>query len=172
VFTVQLPFMKVRGKGSGLMQYGCTYIAHPAPVMVGCMCAQEPVRFSNPFAFEIKDTANTAVLRWAGKTVALYEVGWGEGRQGRQGRWSAVGTGGLWGWAVQCSKSGPSVVQLLWLSSLHQHPQSTTAPWLVQRGIPWALSPELETLGPDTLGGTVDGKFMGAHHRIIKVGYS
>jgi carotenoid cleavage dioxygenase-like enzyme len=36
---------------------------------------QDPIRFSNPFAFEIKDTANTAILRWAGKTLALYEVG-------------------------------------------------------------------------------------------------
>ncbi|GFH17146.1 carotenoid oxygenase [Haematococcus lacustris] len=67
------------------------------------------LRVANPLALEVKDTANTNVLHWGGKTLALYE-----------------------------------------------------------RGMPHALTPDLRTIGPDTLGDTVDGKFMAAHLRTIR----
>mmetsp|Transcript_3058 Transcript_3058/g.7653 ORF Transcript_3058/g.7653 Transcript_3058/m.7653 type:complete len:602 (-) Transcript_3058:720-2525(-) len=67
-------------------------------------------RFANPLDIKIKDTANTNVLRWGGKTLALYE-----------------------------------------------------------RGMPWSLSsPDLATLGQDTLGNTVHGKYVGAHLRLVQ----
>jgi hypothetical protein len=86
--------------------------------------------------------------------------------------------GGPWGVGRRVAEREsrlPSCAVGLWSRDCRRHSYVASVPAFLspcpalQRGMPWSLSPELETLGPDTLGGTVDGRFMGAHHRIIKV---
>ena len=61
--------------------------------------------FYNPFDLSVKGIANTGVVRWGGKTLALYEVGWGwrvgGWTRGWLGKWVPCGWPGKWvpcGW--------------------------------------------------------------------------